>query len=286
MLLEKIPNISFKTDTFENGFEIIPFSTLFERLKNTIGHNPKKLHRIQFFNLFVITEGYGTHQVDLNEYKLKKGSVLKIAKGQIHAFTEKLHYDGYCIVFTEDFLLKYFSTSSIYAISHFYNYHLSFPVVKDVSFNDLFITQITKEFKEENSYLKLDIIAKILELFLLRLERDVHAFNLIKENKKQYLLFSDFRELVNKDYSKTRNVKDYAEMLSISSKHLNYIVKNFTSNTAKSFIDEYVLLEIKRTLLISSLPLKEVAFKMGFDEFTNFTKFFKKHTGITPKEYR
>ncbi|AZQ63759.1 AraC family transcriptional regulator [Flammeovirga pectinis] len=284
--MEKIPNISFKTDKFEKGFEIIPFSVLFDRLKNTTGHNPKKLHRIQFFILFVITEGYGTHQVDLTEYKLKKGSVLKVAKGQIHAFTEELHYEGYCIVFTEDFLLKYFSSSSIYAISHFYNYHLSFPVVKDVSFNDFFIRQIKKEIEEENAYLKLDLLAKILEIYLLRLERDVHSTNLIGENKKYYLLFSDFRELVNNEYSKTRNVKDYAQMLSISSKHLNYIVKNYTSTTAKSFIDEYVLLEVKRTLLTSNFPLKEVAYMMGFDEVTNFTKFFKKHTGITPKEYR
>ncbi len=284
--MEKIPNIPFKTQKAQMGIELIPLNDLIQRLKNTTDHNPYKPHKINFFMLYVITNGNGTHQVDLNKYELKRGSVLKIAKGQIHAFTEDQDYSGYCIVLTEDFLLRYFSASSIYAISHFYNYHISPPLVKDVPINDFFIEHFTKEFNQGNNYLKLDILAKILEIFLLRLERSVHSKTPLEANKKQFILFSEFKDLVDQEYAKTRNVKDYAKLLSISTKHLNTIVKEFTKNTAKSFIDQYVILEIKRTLLSSDISLKEVAFKVGFDEITNFTKFFKKHTGITPKDYK
>ncbi|MCL5246634.1 helix-turn-helix domain-containing protein [Cellulophaga sp. 20_2_10] len=92
--------------------------------------------------------------------------------------------------------------------------------------------------------------------------------------------------MVEKNYTKTRNVKDYAALLHISSKHLNKIVQDVTLNTAKHFIDNYVILEIKRSIFSSSLSLKEVAYQNGFDEVTNFSKYFKNHTDLSPKEYK
>ena len=81
-------------------------------------------------------------------------------------------------------------------------------------------------------------------------------------------------------------MKDYAEMMLISTKLLNQVVKAFTLNTVKTFIDDYIILEAKRSISISDLSLKEIAFSLGFDEATNFTKFFKKKVGISPKEFR
>jgi len=75
-------------------------------------------------------------------------------------------------------------------------------------------------------------------------------------------------------------------MMSISAKHLNVVVKTFTLNTAKYFIGQYVLLEIKRAIMSTNNSLKEIAYEMGFEEVTNFTKFFKKHTGLTPKVFK
>ena len=75
-------------------------------------------------------------------------------------------------------------------------------------------------------------------------------------------------------------------MLSVSTKHLNGIVKEFTLNTAKHFIDNFVILEAKRAIVSSNYSLKEIGYIVGFDEVTNFTKFFKKHTGITPKQFK
>ena len=75
-------------------------------------------------------------------------------------------------------------------------------------------------------------------------------------------------------------------MLSISTKHLNGIVKEFTLNTAKQFIDNLVILETKRAIASSNYSLKEIGYAVGFDEVTNFTKFFKKHTGTSPKQFK
>lgn len=286
MPLKNIPNISFKSSEDAKDIEVLQMSDLFSRIENDRTHNPKKPHRISFFALMIVTGGTGVHQVDLKSYPLRKGSVLKIAKGQVHAFQKELQYDGYLVVFTEDFILKYFSKTSIEFISHLYNYHLSEPLVENSKLNEFFLDQIIRELQSENTYAQKEIIAKILELYLLRLERDTHSVRPEKFNKKHYEIFIDFKNMVEKNYAITRNVKDYAGQLYITPKHLNHIVQEVTLNTAKNFIDQYVVLEAKRSILSSGIRLKEIAYEMGFDEVTNFTKFFKKHTGLSPKTYK
>lgn len=281
-----IPNISFKSSEGATEIEFLPLAELFTRIAKDPNHNPKEPHRIGFFALLVVTEGEGIHQVDLKDYALRKGSVLKIAKGQVHAFQKDYNYNGYLVVFTEDFVLRYFSKSSVNFISHLYNYHISEPLVENSTFNEFFLEQLTQEIQTESTYAKKEIVSKILEIYLLKLERLAHKSIQKKGTKKHQELFFAFKNLVEKNYTKTRNVKDYAALLHISSKHLNKIVQDVTLNTAKHFIDKYVILEIKRSIFSSSLSLKEVAYQNGFDEVTNFTKYFKNHTELSPKEYK
>ncbi|MEP1982064.1 MAG: helix-turn-helix domain-containing protein, partial [Maribacter dokdonensis] len=122
-------------------------------------------------------------------------------------------------------------------------------------------------------------------LYLLRLEREFDQ-QLPHNNAKNYTIFIAFKNLVEQNYATTRNVKDYAEMLTITTKHLNEIVKEFTLDTAKTFIDGYVILEAKRSIVSTDNGFKEIAYEIGFDELTNFTKFFKKNTGVSPKTFR
>lgn len=284
--MKDIPDITFQSSENITDFELLPLTELFSRIDKTLNHDPKQPHRISFFALLIVTEGLGSHQVDLKKYPLQKGSVLKIAKGQVHAFQDDIDYNGYLVVFTENFVLKYFSKSSIEFISHLYNYHISEPLVENSSFNETFLNQITQELESENTYAQKNIVAKMLELYLLKLERQNHTISSTKLNKEHYPIFFQFKDLVEKSYRNTRNAKDYAENMTISTKHLNKIVKSFTLNTAKHFIDQYVILEIKRAILSTDKSLKEIAYDQGFNEVTNFTKFFKKHTDCTPKEYR
>lgn len=285
-MLNTIPNISFNSTEDITDIELLQLSELFLRVKKPHTHNPILPHRITFFALLIVTEGTGTHQVDLKNYNISKGSVLKIAKNQIHAFQNDLNYEGFLLIFTEDFVLKHFSKSSIDFISHLYNYHISEPLVENCLFNQQFLEELKSELQSKNTYAQKEIIAKILELYLLKLERLSHTPHMEQNNKKHQMLFIDFKNLVEKHYTQTRNVKDYAEQLNITTKHLNKIVKEVTLNTAKHFIDQYVILEIKRTIFSSKMSLKEVAYLNGFDEVTNFTKFFKKHTGLSPKEFK
>ena len=58
------------------------------------------------------------------------------------------------------------------------------------------------------------------------------------------------------------------------------------ATSAKELIDERVVLEAKRMLVHTSNSIKEIGFDLGFDEPTNFIKYFRKHEEKTPIEFR
>lgn len=284
--MKNIPNISFQSAENSNDFEFLNLSNLFARIFTGLDHNPTLPHRITFFALLIVTKGSGTHQIDLKEYDLKAGSVLKIAKGQVHAFQNNPQYEGFLIIFTEDFVLNYFSKSSINLISHLYNYHTTSPIANDEIGNKTFLNQLISELKTENTYAQKNIVASLLDIYLLRLERKTLYNKSQDHNSTHYETFIKFKNLVESNYTVTRNVKDYGDKLLISTKHLNQVVKDFTLNTAKTFIDDYVILEAKRAIVSTDKSLKEIAFDIGFDEVTNFTKFFKNKMNMTPKAFK
>lgn len=284
--MKHIPNIGFESTENTKSFELLDLSKLFVRLPSIVDHNPTQPHRVSFFALLMVTKGTGTHQVDLVNYELKTGTVLKIAKGQVHAFQKNACYEGFLLLFTEDFILAHFSQSSVNILSHLYNYHITSPIFNEENENTVFINQLLSELKTENTYARDNIIAALLNLYLLKLERLSDAAKVQNKNPKHYTVFIQFKNLVEAKYIKTRNVKDYASLLFVSTKHLNQVVKEFTLNTAKTFIDDYVTLEIKRAIVTTNKSFKEIAFETGFDEVTNFTKFFKKNMALSPKEFR
>ena len=284
--MKTIPNISFETEANNTGFELLNLTNLFARIDNIKNHDPRQPHRIYFFALLIVTKGIGKHQIDLKEYDLRAGTVLKIAKGQVHAFQTNPNYQGYLILFTEEFVINYFSKSSFKLISHLYNYYLSSPIAFDKTNSKKLIGDLTAELSHENAFAQNNIIAAILDLYLLKLERASTAKAIQFKESKGQDSFMQFKKLVENDYTKTRNVKDYADKMFVTTKYLNKVVKAFTINTAKAFIDEYVVLEAKREIVSTQKSLKEIAYSMGFDEVTNFTKFFKKHSYTTPKAFR
>lgn len=284
--MNNIPNISFDSKIDQNNFELLNLTELFNRLDSIETHNPTLPHKIDFFAVLIVTKGSGTHQIDLQEYEITEGTVLKLAKGQVHAFQKSPNYEGYLFLFTEDFVMNYFLKSSINLISHLYNYHLTAPITSNKTGNTSFIHELKIELDNPNKYAKNNIIAALLMLYLLRLERVSNSIETQQHKSKKYDSFIQFKNLVESNYTQTRNVQDYANKMLISTKQLNQIVQEFTINTAKSFIDNYVILEAKRELVSTNKSIKEVAYSIGFDEVTNYTKFFKKKVHCTPKEFR
>ena len=99
-------------------------------------------------------------------------------------------------------------------------------------------------------------------------------------------VFYRFLLLVEANYQKERSVNFYAEKLSITPKHLSAVAKETSGHTAGEWIDSYVILEAKLLLHNSELTIQEISTKLNFANQSFFGKYFKHHTGMSPRSYR
>ena len=287
---DEIPKISFlKKSHAKLEFEIFTITSLFSR-ENKLDHPLNMSQRTDFFHIIFITKGTGRHYIDFRPYKYSAGDILFISKGQVHAFEVRQGIDGFLILFTDAFLSKNLIHSDILSFYRLYNYHLHSPIMQSVETNgDIFdhiINEMYREYKMTDKFAKEEILRLLLKLLLLKAERKKRTLVRKEKNSELFLKFGIFRNKLEKHFTETRNAKEYARMMNISYKHLNEICRSATDRTAKAVIDNFITLEIKRRLAISSASVKELTYQLGFDEPTNFIKFFKKHTHLSPSQFR
>ena len=98
--------------------------------------------------------------------------------------------------------------------------------------------------------------------------------------------FLKFQHLLKVDILKNNQVQYYADKMGVSTKKINRITQAIIGKSAKDYINELLVLEIKRFLINTNLSVKEIAYKTGFEIPTNFVKFFRKNTGVTPRTFR
>lgn len=285
-----IPQIPFlKREDGALEFEIMTLRHLFSRA-DKLDHSMEGFHRLDFYNILFITEGRGEHYVDFQSYTYKQGSMLFISKGQVNAFRLNPEVDGFILLFTDTFLTKNMIHSDVLSFYRLYNYHLNSPLLDapiDIrnDFSSL-IEEINSEYQQQDNYAREEVIQLLLKLLLLKAERlKQHSLD-SEKNSEWFHTFSLFRHRLKFHLNETRNANDYADMLNCSYKHLNVICKAFTGATAKQFIDDFLILEIKRQLAISNISVKELSYKLGFDEPTNFVKYFKRHTSQSPSRFK
>ena len=108
----------------------------------------------------------------------------------------------------------------------------------------------------------------------------------IEGSSRKDELFKKFISLVQKHCTVQRDVAFYAEQLCISTRYLSAITQQVGENSAKEIIDEFLILELKIALQSTDLSLKEIADKYHFPDQSFFGRFFKKHTGMSPKGFR
>ena len=264
-------------------------SALFSR-QDKLKFRLDKPHRVDFYHILLITKGTGSHYIDFRPYPYTEGSILFISKGQVHAFEVHPDTDGFLLLFTEAFLSKNLIHSDILSFYRLYNYHLHTPVMQpeetgNTDFAGL-IREIYEQYHDPDEFAKEEILRLLIKLLLLKAERIKYALIPKERNTEWFIRFGVFRNQLEKHFTETRNAADYAGMMNMTYKHLNDICKSLTGVTAKDFIDRFVILEIKRHLAMSDIPIKELTYILGFDEPTNLVKFFKKHTGHSPSQFR
>lgn len=134
----------------------------------------------------------------------------------------------------------------------------------------------------------MEILQCLLRVVLLKVKvyADQSGFKNNEVSKSGVTVFIKFQKLLEQQDICSRNAVDFCQNLGVSYKYLNTLCKELTGKTIKAYIDDNFILKSKRELTYSNSNISEIAFSFGFEEVTNFTKYFKKHTNQSPSEFQ
>ncbi len=122
------------------------------------------------------------------------------------------------------------------------------------------------------------ILKSFMKIFMIYLSR--HNALLSGESGAENELVQKFMALVKKQFVTKKLVSDYAMDLSVTPNYLNKIIKQVTGNPASFHIQQQIILEAKKQAIYSYASMKQVAFSLGFESYTHFSKFFKMKSGM------
>lgn len=272
----------------KEDFDMVRVEEIISR--TNINHSQFDFHLVKFYTLILIEQGEGIHTIDFTDYECRPGTILSIRKGQIHKFHHNASLKGTALIFTDDFMVSYLDKMEILRLLQLYNEQLSSPSIqvdKDQLYDILELMQrLHREYFIENDDHSSIIIRSELHILITKLFRIKSQSNADLYNRKYLNEFIKLQSLIESNITRTTKVKEYANMMYVSTKTLNNITKEIVNQTAKEFIDEICLNQIKRLLINTDMPIKEVAFDMGFEETSNFYKYFKSRTSSTPEQFR
>lgn len=252
-------------------------------------HNQFEHHKISFYVIILATAGKGTHSINYREYSYKKGTVFTLRQDNIHKFYHS-RAKGKVLVFTEDFIIHYADKVETLRSFQLFNEMLGTPKLQlgQQQFVEIekITQQIEREFSTSDDEFSIRIIRSLLQVLILKLIRIKSGENNHSTEERHHLNFIRLQELVQQEWVEHKKVNHYALQMNVTTKTLNNITQRVIGKSAKSFIDEIVTLQIKRLLINSPLSFKEVAYKAGFSDPTNFFKYFRKQTGLSPSQFK
>ncbi len=272
----------------KSGFDIIRLEDLFTR--TDLDHSLEEHHLVEFFILILINKGKGQHSVDFKDYEYDAGSIFTIRKDQIQKFYPNPKVKGSMLLFTNEFLISFFEQQESRKTLQLFNELLGTPKLR-LSEKQFLKTQrqmkrVEEEYFEQYDDYSLGIIRSELQILIARLFRIKSQSDELLFSHKHLDAFIKFQNLVETQIISKTKVSDYSEPMGLSTKSLNKITKDTVHKTAKEFLDEIHLKKIKRELINTTDSIKEIAYRTGFDEPSNFYKFFKRHTLVTPEQFR
>jgi AraC-like DNA-binding protein len=267
-------------------FEVVGIGELYKASATEL----TSVHRTGFYHVLWFQKGSPTHWVDFEPVKIKPNTILFLNKDTVQRFDNSGKFDGKAILFTESFFCKSeadtrFLRSSILFNDLFSVSQLHLP--KSAALVAGLFEQMETEVKNTKDHYQADILHNLLHNLLLLSDRERRRQNFTEVKKGadlDYVML--FKELLENQFHKQKQVSYYAGQLHATEKRLNQATSKVLDKSPKQMIDERIMLEAKRLLAHTNESVKEIGFALGFDEPTNFIKYFRKHHRTTPVEFR
>lgn len=255
------------------------------------------VYRSDCYIFALVTSGKLAFKVGISDFMMKAGTLYFLSPWHLHQYHRLEDLTGYICFFNDSFFAS--TPEGIHAVRELPMFQLEGRAVFDLSadeqqpFKDLFELML----KEVNSSsaCRWEIMRHLLHIYFLKAQETYQTHtHTITEHVKNPRLSRAFERLLEEHFlllskgrtGKVFTVNEFAEQLNVHPNHLSNTLRKELGKSAKQLIHERLIFEAKSLLHTTELSVTEIAYRLRFDEPTNFTKFFKKSTGTLPREYR
>lgn len=232
----------------------------------------------ELFRIICIKEGAGVLYVDMQKCAIGDNTVYCTRPGQEVKFQPVDGTIGYIISFSTDFIAMTGECSvSLFSILQVEN--MLSPNMLEIADKMMMESSNTYAGKDE-------ILRGLLKIFLVYLNRHQEQSQQALINLNQSGLASRFFSLLEKNFANRKMVSDYANDLAVTPNYLNEIVKRASGFPASYHIQQRIILEAKRKAVYVRTSMKEIAYALGFDDISHFSKYFKKASGVSFSDFK
>lgn len=251
----------------------------------TIDHDVLSAHRDDVYLLFILHEGYCRAHIDFEELVFTGPSCCLIHPEQVHALIEYGIPEGWMLAFDPGLLTpettQLAQPLALLTIPNEQAHMLAHMQALTNLIWTVFSTSETTEYKN----LTLQHLLNALIACLASAYQSSRPTPSQPENRSDEITAA-FRQLLKTHYIGWKRPAQYAQALRLSVNHLNDTVKQKTGSPVSYWIQYQTMLEARRLLYHTQQSVKEVAFRLGFEDQHYFSRLFRKVTGQTPVRFR
>lgn len=283
--VRQLKNVGLAMDTLKD--DII--------LSNNIEYNAKLFNapcRLDAFVVVFCVKGEADIQINLQKYKMTSGILAMGVPENIIQITNMNNFTVHPVIISSDFLKK--TNINLKEIMSLYMFAKSNPFIT-LNYPDLRTLEMYHSLAESvlqgDDKRKEEMMEGIVYSFLFKLDSIIKKIEessqiTVRAKDRSEEVFELFMEQLTLHHEKERALSFYADKLGMTANYLSKLIKEYSGKTATEWIDEYVILEAKTLIKNSRYTIQEIAYKLDFPTPTFFGKYFKRITGMSPKQYK
>lgn len=253
--------------------------------KDAENHDVSKPHRDDHCQLMFALNGKFKLNIDFEIIEFARPSLLCIFPEQVHHIIAVNDPKGWMISFDPSLVNKEVLGVLESKINNPFLFQENSAFFEQLRILMDLIEKVQSE--NINNYIQKSIHSLLNALLSLIAGELVSTISLDKSKENRSIIIKEaFIKLTKEHYKTWKQPAQYASALSISTAHLNDIVKSLTGSPVSIHIQETSIMEAKRLLYFTDSSVKEIAYQVGYDEPVYFGKLFKKVTSLTPLKFR
>ncbi|WP_343318209.1 AraC family transcriptional regulator [Sphingobacterium multivorum] len=239
-----------------------------------------------YFNIVLFEEGNGVIKIDGQSYEIQKSKVFVLLPGQygsgnILRGTVAHHLMARTEVYHSISSVTSFPIGKLKLTPELNLSRKIFDNLRDeiIKIKDI-LAESSGNYSENE-----DVVINRLKTIYLMLKAECMNIRNLEVFDVTHPAVDKFVQLVEENFRTYKNVNFYAEQIHIQSNYLNILCKSVLKVSAKQLIKNRIIEEAKILLLSSNKSVKQISFELGTINSNQFSLFFKKETGLSPKEF-